>query len=113
MTDKQHDSEAGNARRDISPDGTHVRMSLARFISVVIGIAMAVGTTVGIYLSVRWHTANTYIHLDPDFREKHGPPVGTRDLELSKESTEQAINTIVKVHIDELARTINAGRARR
>lgn len=112
MTIPQHDSDAGRPR-DISPDGTHVRMSVARFASLVVGLCVGAGTIAGIYWSLNAHTTNRHIHIPEDFERDHGAPVGTRDLELSKESTAQALDTIVKVHLDEFAKTMNASKGRR
>jgi len=106
------DSSPGE-RRDISPDGTHVRMSLARFLSVIVGLAIAVGTFSATYYTLREHAANQHIHLREDFELKHGAPVGDRDLKDSKEETAQMVDLVVKVRIDELAKTITAARVHR
>lgn len=99
--------------RDISPDGTHVRMSLARFIAVVVGIALAVGTFSATYWTLREHAANVHIHLPEDFERHHGAPVGDRDLGASKEETTRMVDVVVKARLDELAESIKVARARR
>ncbi len=105
----QSDSGEGH-RRDISPDGTHVRMSLARFLSIVVGIGLATGSGMGLYWNLRAHETNAHIHVPEDFAEHHGSLVGDRDIEASKRDTTELVNQAIKANLAEFAETLKRGK---
>lgn len=80
---------------DLTPDGTHFRLSLAKaaaIVALLVGGAYGAGTaTSGIRNDLAVHKADQLVHLDPQFVFKHGVPVGAWDLDASNKAAAASI----------------------
>src|SRR5215831_2894217 len=93
--------------QNITPD-THVRLKLERMLALLIGIvggAVAATTVViGWKDRVEAHMANQFVHVEPDFSQRHGHLVGTYDLDQSLTEMRKAAED-EKAAVDKLTLT--------
>lgn len=91
---------------DITPE-THVKMSTAKFLSIIGGIIVLVAAAVGVYTSlvtkVNLHVADTDVHLDKEYMKDHGRPVGKWDLDVVRGETNRRLdeqsNELKEIHV--------------
>jgi hypothetical protein len=80
---------------DLTPDGTHFRLSLTKAVAIVAALAggaYAAGqATSGIKAELAEHKSNALVHLDPKFVFQHGVPVGAWDLDASNKAAQASI----------------------
>lgn len=88
----------GGVHQDLTPDGTHIRLSAARAI-VIAGVLVSVAGSGAIAwyalnAKVDHHSENRDVHLERDFVREHGIPVGKWDLAARDEQAERAFTAL-------------------
>lgn len=102
----RRDLAAAPAMSDITPD-THIRMSTAKFIALIVALigVVAGGVTGWVTLtsSIAIHVHDTSVHLDPDYQKDHGRPIGKWDIEAYKSEVGRRLDA----HDEKLDRILN------
>lgn len=84
---------------DLTPD-TNVKMSTARFLSVLAAVIVVVSAAVGVYTAIvtklNLHIADTDVHLDKEYMKDHGRPVGKWDVQAERDETKQRLDEQAK-----------------